>query len=996
MSDSQETLDHASPTTNPAGDGRDALTQFVETTDPAGPKGRVPLGFPPRANLSLVAGDLTLSYVVADSDRSIQFHPGILSAAFSSGGLLHDRYVLERELGRGGMGLVYLGRDRRLDRPVAVKIILPQTEGNSPGDTLDSRLRASFAEEARIGASLTHPAIATVFDYGIHDGSPFTVFEYIPGETLRDLLRRRKKMEVDEVRLIVTTMAQALDFAHARHVVHRDLKPENIRATEQGQFKVLDLGLAKDFHRQSDWSFCGTPAYASPEQAAGLPCDGRTDQYALAVIAFELLTGRRPFEASSWKTLLEKHVNEPPPSPQSIRADLPDAIGRAILRALSKDPNDRFGNCEEFAVAMGGFFLSAPAPVPEVLSEATVLRMKGPLRSFTQMVSLSRSKIHLLLTSDSLWVWYRSDLTRIPVAAISDVRRRRFSKLLRVQIHTPKGLKWQKFQFKRRKEGREWRERIAGLIAELPPQKEAVTIEPTRTDPVVLLPSRPVARFQLLGPLEAKGRKKWISRAGLQIRGAMVGADAVVDVRDERLSGFIRSEKRTAGMSLKAVDGDGRAELKYRWFDGEASRLGAWMLALTSLTFLGAMVMLVAALAVWVLQSNNHGAPAVFDWQISQTLPSVARYTWPFVLTLAFFLLRWPQLARSATLVMATMAAASFLSLLTTALGGFITIRAMISSSYQTDAAIEADLRGFMAKIGITAILGVIVYVVNFGFVLAYMILLIFLGKRSWKAEKELRLATPDAPRKAPAIRRYGGAFAFAMSCACLIGTMYLDLFSLANTAQPLWMDTPTSAGGTAGTIREQGEEKIVRTGVTVTNSSSSMSSLAFRERMARASIVAKEESLRRNPNDPAAQTSLRFRRMALLRILVLQSDLPRHKAEEAMKLAEAAVASDQKNPLVINLRGAARYRLQDFDGALRDLEVAQTPGSPDDPFALFFLALVHARKDQPEKARDAYNRAVAAMERNPRFYSDLIPLKDEASRLVKPPEPPPASGPRP
>ena len=221
--------------------------------------------------------DLTMSFVVARGKGVTRSYvaPSAgarVRASFAAGGLLQGRYELGKELGRGGMGIVYLGRDVRLDRPVAVKAILAEGSGAS-----DPARREAFAEEARLGANLTHPAIATVYDYGFHDGSPFAVFEFIPGMTLRDVLRLRGKLPLDEVRLIVGALAQALDFAHERHVVHRDLKPENIRATEQGQFKVLDLGLAKDFHRHEDWTFCGTPAYASPEQAAAQPCDaGRT------------------------------------------------------------------------------------------------------------------------------------------------------------------------------------------------------------------------------------------------------------------------------------------------------------------------------------------------------------------------------------------------------------------------------------------------------------------------------------------------------------------------------------------------------------------------------------------------------------------------------------------------------------------------------------------------------------------------------------------------
>ena len=260
----------------------------------------------------------TLLYVVA---RDHQNGPTIRTAPevspgvrddFASGTVLQDRYRLIKELGQGGMGVVYLGHDQRLDRSVAVKVILSHSDAASASATMDSRLKTSFQEEARLGASLTHPAIATVFDYGFQRDNPFTVFEYIDGETLRELIERRGRLPLDEVRLIIGPLALALDFAHARRIVHRDLKPENIRSTEQRQFKILDLGLAREFSRQEDWRFAGTPAYAAPEQVAERASDGRTDQYALAVIIFELLTGRRPFESNSWLDLLEMQFSSAP------------------------------------------------------------------------------------------------------------------------------------------------------------------------------------------------------------------------------------------------------------------------------------------------------------------------------------------------------------------------------------------------------------------------------------------------------------------------------------------------------------------------------------------------------------------------------------------------------------------------------------------------------------------------------------------------------------
>ena len=133
------------------------------------------------------------------------------------------------------------------------------------------------------------------------------------GKTLREVIERSGRLPLDEVRLIIGPPLQAArTCVHARRIVHRDLNPENIRATEQRLFKILDLGLAREFSRQDDWRFAGTPAYAAPEQAAERPPDGRTDQYALAVIIFEMLTGRRPFQSESWLDLLEKHYSEPP------------------------------------------------------------------------------------------------------------------------------------------------------------------------------------------------------------------------------------------------------------------------------------------------------------------------------------------------------------------------------------------------------------------------------------------------------------------------------------------------------------------------------------------------------------------------------------------------------------------------------------------------------------------------------------------------------------
>ncbi|MBM4089990.1 MAG: TIR domain-containing protein [Planctomycetes bacterium] len=269
-------------------------------------------------------------------------------AGTGPGTLIQDRYRLREELGRGGMGRVFLASDGILGRFVAIKVVAGVTA------SLTRPLEDALAREARLGAGLNHPAIAAVYDFGFHQGHAFTVFEYVDGDALRDVLRARGRISLEEALPIIGSVAHALDFAHGHGIVHCDLKPENIRASRQGRYKILDLGLAQQFRHQREWAtFAGTPAYASPEQAAGLPSDGRSDQYSLAVIVYEMLVGSRPFDHENPWRLLEMHQRDVPAPPSSLVSDLPGAVCASILRALEKDPNARFASCEEFATALG-------------------------------------------------------------------------------------------------------------------------------------------------------------------------------------------------------------------------------------------------------------------------------------------------------------------------------------------------------------------------------------------------------------------------------------------------------------------------------------------------------------------------------------------------------------------------------------------------------------------------------------------------------------------
>ena len=303
--------------------------------------------------------DETLSFCWSSTGLDSSNLEGQLSeidSTFKVGRLLDDRFRLKGKIGAGRMGQVFRARDERLNRDVAVKVIAFAFDL----DDADRRLE----HEARLGASLQHSNIASVLDFGCAGKFRFTVFEYVNGETLRSILRRRGRLPLPEVQPIIGQVARALDYAHVKGIVHRDLKPENICATVTGQFKVLDLGLARylSMERASS-SYSGTPAYSSPEQASCQPVDGRSDQYSLAVICYELLLGRRLFASKDAATMLLHQIRSPVPDPREFLTDLDDAIADAIVRALLKNPDERFATCQEFAAAIGDQLTASSNPV---------------------------------------------------------------------------------------------------------------------------------------------------------------------------------------------------------------------------------------------------------------------------------------------------------------------------------------------------------------------------------------------------------------------------------------------------------------------------------------------------------------------------------------------------------------------------------------------------------------------------------------------------------
>ncbi|MFM8535620.1 MAG: serine/threonine-protein kinase [Acidimicrobiia bacterium] len=296
-------------------------------------------------------------------------------------------YRIDRILGRGGMGVVYLAQDTRLHRPVALKALPPQLFRD---DTMRARLR----QEARAAAALSHPSIATVFALEEVGGQILIASEYIEGPTLREEISKGL-MPMDRALDIAQQIASALTAAHARGITHRDLKPENVILTNSGSAKVVDFGLAQfDVAAQDLASVTrlteigviqGTPPYMAPEQLLGQPTSSRTDQFAFGVLLYELLTGRHPFGGGPLPATIARTIaTEPDP------ADLPPHLWSLITRAIQKNPEERFATTSDLAAA-----LSSSAPRHQ--------RSPAPRPVDTARTAFRWWRIHQLIVAWTYW-----------------------------------------------------------------------------------------------------------------------------------------------------------------------------------------------------------------------------------------------------------------------------------------------------------------------------------------------------------------------------------------------------------------------------------------------------------------------------------------------------------------------------------------------------------------------------------------------------------------
>ncbi len=303
--------------------------------------------------------------------------------------VLGGRYELAQQIGRGGMAEVYAGRDTRLGRTVAVKVLKTDL-------ARDPAFQSRFKREAQSAASLNHPAIVAVYDTGDEEMPeagggithlPFIVMEYLRGRTLKEVLAQHQRLSPDDALRVTAGVLDALQYSHLHGIVHRDIKPANVMVTDAGEVKVMDFGIARAIADTGATmtgtnAVLGTAQYLSPEQAKGETVDNRSDLYSTACLMYELLTGRPPFVGDSPVSLAYQHVGEQPQPPSTLVAALSPDIDRVVMRGLAKDREVRYQNAEEFIADLDR--VATGLPIPDA---APTQAMRPPPAQATQRLA---------------------------------------------------------------------------------------------------------------------------------------------------------------------------------------------------------------------------------------------------------------------------------------------------------------------------------------------------------------------------------------------------------------------------------------------------------------------------------------------------------------------------------------------------------------------------------------------------------------------------------
>src|SRR5579875_1077405 len=299
-----------------------------------------------------------------------------------------ERYELTHLVARGGMAEVYRAQDRLLDRPVALKVLFPEL-------SVDRAFVERFRREAQAAARLSHPNIVPVFDWGEDAGAYFIVMEYVEGRPLSAVLRESGPLDPARAAEIASQVAAALASAHRHGVVHRDIKPGNVLITDDGQVKVTDFGIARAVNTEDSLTqtgaVMGTATYFSPEQAEGLGVDARSDIYSLGVVLFEMLTGRPPFLGDTPVSVASKHVRDVPPTPREIVETVPVELEAVVMKAMAKQPAQRYQGAEDFQADLGRFLEGRPVVAGPPNGNLTATQVIGSVPATQTQAAATRA-----------------------------------------------------------------------------------------------------------------------------------------------------------------------------------------------------------------------------------------------------------------------------------------------------------------------------------------------------------------------------------------------------------------------------------------------------------------------------------------------------------------------------------------------------------------------------------------------------------------------------
>jgi len=290
----------------------------------------------------------------APTERLKTARPSLAAAgpALRPGTLFANRYEVKEVLGMGGMGVVYRAFDRELQEPVAIKTLRPEALAG------DGVALERFKQEIRLARKIAHRNVVRTYDLGEVDGTYYLTMEFVEGTSLKQLIAARGPLPVPVTLAIGKQLCRALEVAHEQGVIHRDIKPQNIAVEPSGVLKVMDFGIARLTTRPKEQGLTregmsvGTPDYMSPEHLSGIELDVRSDLYSAGVVLFECLTARLPFEADTMYALIAKHLEQEPPDPRALRPDIPEALAGVIVKAIAREPSDRYQTAGEMHDAL--------------------------------------------------------------------------------------------------------------------------------------------------------------------------------------------------------------------------------------------------------------------------------------------------------------------------------------------------------------------------------------------------------------------------------------------------------------------------------------------------------------------------------------------------------------------------------------------------------------------------------------------------------------------